>query len=234
MFIKKENTGKRYVISDIHGCLKTFRELVQKINLTHEDQLFLLGDYIDRGPDSSGVLEFIFELKNQKFNIFPLCGNHENTVLEMISNYDEMQFRNFVKLINKSGDLLDENGHLKQKYLDFFQTLPFYYELDNFIIVHAGINFKIENAFQDIISLLEIRWFESNVPKDFEKTIIHGHNPTYLFEIESAVKNKRKVIPLDNGCVYNKPHKMYDYTQLGKLCCLEIDNLQLIFQDNID
>ncbi len=48
----KEYNGNEYVIPDIHGCLLTFKALLKNIKLKKDDRLFLLGDYIDRGPDS--------------------------------------------------------------------------------------------------------------------------------------------------------------------------------------
>lgn len=49
----------RYAISDIHGCAKTFKNLLRRISFSKEDVLYLLGDYIDRGPDSKGVIDHI-------------------------------------------------------------------------------------------------------------------------------------------------------------------------------
>ena len=68
-------TGKRYVISDIHGCYKTFRCLVEEvIGLSKADLLFLLGDYVDRGPSSKAVLDYILQLKDERYQLFPLRG----------------------------------------------------------------------------------------------------------------------------------------------------------------
>ncbi len=53
---------KRYVIADIHGCTKTFHALLEKISLQKADQLFLLGDYIDKGKDGAGVIDKIISL----------------------------------------------------------------------------------------------------------------------------------------------------------------------------
>lgn len=234
MFIEKNKNGKRFVIPDIHGCLTTFQAPIKKINLNKNDQLFLLGDYIDRGKNSSGVIDYIIELQNSKYQIFPLKGNHEKNVLEIFENYEISEAYWFVKKINKSGDLLDENWRIKEKYYNFFQNLPLFYELDKFLLIHAGLNFKNENPFIDTTSMLEIRNFEVNVPPDFPKIIIHGHNPTNYDDILKAIKTKKKVIPLDNGCIYNKPHKMFDYTKLAKLLCLNIDNYELFEQKNID
>jgi serine/threonine protein phosphatase 1 len=64
--------ARRLVIADIHGCAKTFKALVEKIGLTHEDTLYLLGDYIDRGPDNCGVIDYIIHLQSNNYNIKPL------------------------------------------------------------------------------------------------------------------------------------------------------------------
>ena len=60
----------RYVISDIHGCARTVRRLVENLKLTLDDQLYFLGDYIDRGPNSSGVIDFMIELQESDLNCF--------------------------------------------------------------------------------------------------------------------------------------------------------------------
>ena len=65
-----EKLARQIAISDIHGCARTFKKLVlEKVVLDKQDTLFLLGDYINKGPDSKGVLDFIFELKNSGFNV---------------------------------------------------------------------------------------------------------------------------------------------------------------------
>jgi len=234
MFVNKSDFGKRYVISDIHGCFNTFKALIDKISLNKTDLLFLLGDYIDRGHNSSGVINYILELQNSGYNIFPLRGNHENNILETQITYDSLMFGNFVRKINKSPDLLEEDNSIKPEFQSFFESLPYYYELDNYILVHAGLNFKLQNPFEDKTSMLELRGFSVNVPANFSKTIIHGHNPTYLSDIMTAINERQKVIPLDNGCVYSKPHKFYDYKQLGKLLCFDLDNFEIIYQTNIE
>jgi len=68
-------------ISDIHGCLNTFKAILQQINYTKADQLFLIGDFIDRGPDSKGVIDHIWDLQAQGFSITCIKGNHEQMLL---------------------------------------------------------------------------------------------------------------------------------------------------------
>ncbi|MGB3587457.1 MAG: metallophosphoesterase, partial [Tunicatimonas sp.] len=57
---------KQWVITDIHGCAKTFEALLQRINFRRSDSLYLLGDYVDRGPDSKGVLDLVMQLSQSK------------------------------------------------------------------------------------------------------------------------------------------------------------------------
>jgi len=75
--------SRLFAIGDIHGCFKPFYELVvDTIALKKDDRLILLGDYIDRGPQSKEVIDFIMDLKEAGFSVTPLMGNHEAMLLE--------------------------------------------------------------------------------------------------------------------------------------------------------
>ncbi|MFT5168289.1 MAG: serine/threonine protein phosphatase 1, partial [Saprospiraceae bacterium] len=63
---------KQYAISDIHGCAKTFKALLEQISFSKEDVLYLLGDYVDRGPDSKGVIDHIWQLQSEGYTVFCL------------------------------------------------------------------------------------------------------------------------------------------------------------------
>jgi serine/threonine protein phosphatase 1 len=71
-------------ISDIHGNNKTFLDLLDKIALTKDDELYLLGDYIDRGPDSKGVIDTIWKLMDDNYRVFCIKGNHEEMLFRGI------------------------------------------------------------------------------------------------------------------------------------------------------
>ncbi len=229
------NKKRRLVISDIHGCLKTLRVLVEKkIQLLKDDHLYLLGDYIDRGPNSSGVLDYIMTLIDSGYKIFPLRGNHEENLIKAVNEYDTKTLSYFVAKINKSPDLLDDNKKVKDKYIHFIKSLKYYYETNGYKIVHAGINFGASNPLDDKISMLELRKTTPDQSFLKGKRIVHGHQVTYLKEIIEAVNNQRTIIPLDNGCCYTKPHKVYDYTQTGHLCCLNLDSFDLTIQKKIE
>ena len=62
--------NRTFAIGDLHGCSRTFRKLIlENINLQKEDELYCLGDYVDRGPDSKGVIDFILELKEKGYKV---------------------------------------------------------------------------------------------------------------------------------------------------------------------
>lgn len=235
--IASNKQGRRWVIGDIHGCAKTLIALIENgIKLTKSDQLFFIGDYIDRGSDSSGVLDYIIKLIDDDFHVFALRGNHEENILKAFAEYDSPTFVHYVQRINKSKNLIDNSFGIKAKYLDFFNSLPYYYELDDFYLVHAGIDFSKEKPFEDTASLLNLR-FESDkfdISKLQGKRMVYGHQPTEIQIIRNAVEQKAQIIPIDNGCVYTKKHKVYDYTKLGNLCALNLDSFELIAQTNID
>ena len=77
------NKYRRIVIGDIHGCVKTLHKLLFHIlNIQKEDDIYFLGDYIDRGPSIKDVIDLILMLKEQDFKIYTLMGNHEKMLLD--------------------------------------------------------------------------------------------------------------------------------------------------------
>ena len=75
-------------IGDIHGCLRAFDALLAAIDLQKTDILVPVGDYIDRGPDSKGVIDRLIELREQT-QLFPLMGNHEEMMLSVLDRRRE-------------------------------------------------------------------------------------------------------------------------------------------------
>jgi len=237
-FIPTKNAQRRFVIADIHGCSKTFKALVQdKIKLKKTDQLFLLGDYINRGPDSSGVIDFILELKANNFQVFTLRGNHEQMLLDshrQNTNYPNQEYLKLPRL-QKRKDLVSNLGIILPQYVDFFENLYHYFELDNFFLVHAGFDFTKPNPFENYESMLWIRNFEpdNEYLQNNPKRIIHGHTIHWFQDIKQAIENKEEVvIPLDNGCYEGLKEIHNPYT--GNLCALDLDCWELIIQENIE
>ena len=76
---------RRFAISDIHGCRATFEKMLTEVlQLQKEDTLYLLGDYIDRGPDSRGVIDHIWALQKEGYQVHCLRGNHEQMLLDEV------------------------------------------------------------------------------------------------------------------------------------------------------
>jgi len=206
--------GKKYVIPDIHGCFETFRALLQKIDIQKQDNLFLLGDYMNRGPKSKEVVDLVIQLLNDGYQVYPLKGNHE----ELAQMGYDLQKTNMEK----------SDGKLMDWYNDFFEGLCYYIEMEDTLLVHAGFNFNSDNPFEDYQSMLwNKKDFRHINPEPF-KRIIHGHLIKPLDRIQTAIKNREMWIPLDNGC-YQKNRSQY-----GNLCCLELDEFRLVIQENVD
>src|SRR5699024_10115529 len=133
-------------ISDIHGELELFTQLLKKVNYKpKEDELILLGDYIDRGPDSAGVLEKVRELKAQ--GALVLRGNHDQMMLDAYQGKEkawDRWIRNGGQATLESydpetdGDSLPDTEDFK-RHIKLIESLPYYYETDDYIFVHAGI-----------------------------------------------------------------------------------------------
>lgn len=123
---------KVYGMSDIHGHLPEFEEALSKIDLSEDNMLILLGDYI-HGPDSYGVLDRIIKLQNEYGvdKVIALMGNHEEMALNGTWPINENSFDFF-------GENYDEEK--EDIYLSWMSNLPLYYEIGNAIFVHAGID----------------------------------------------------------------------------------------------
>ncbi len=217
--------GKRWVIGDIHGCYKTFRALLSRIELGISDQLFLLGDYVNKGPASLKVLLALLELGGS--NIFPLIGNHDKLFLDYLNDPSSDKREN-LEMLNAM-DLLEADASTQNQLSNFLAALPYYYISGNLMLVHAGFNFNREDVFSDRESMITIKNFKYDPSKVSGKKIVHGHFPTPLKQITRAVIENQPVIPLDNGCVYQG-----DAEGMGNLIGLELNERRLIVQPNLD
>lgn len=220
------NGGRRLVITDIHGCAKTFDKLLNKVGLNDDDQLFLLGDFINRGPRSRQVIDHVLSLNEDGYNVFPLIGNHEETLLHLLfESPEELQMllktRNSINLLNK-------HGLVKRRFVRFFRTLPYYYKLDDFYLVHAGFNMNIEKPLSDVHAMCWIRNFQvKNKMKG--RAVLFGHTPTKYSKIQKQVAENANSICLDNGCSHTYLGKEY-----SSLVCLDLDSRELTRQKNVD
>ncbi|MCH2214098.1 MAG: metallophosphoesterase [Flavobacteriales bacterium] len=223
-FIKSPG-GRRLVTTDIHGSYQTFMKLIKKIKLSKSDQLFILGDFINRAPYSIFVIEHICELLVKGYQIFPLRGNHEQLVLDFA-----LDDQNKLKAMTErqySKHLLKKD-RLPKTTIEFFETLPFYYELEDYYLVHAGFDTGLKKPLKGWKEMLWIRSMNYNSKQLKDKTVIHGHVPTPLPLIEEQIVSKSPEIALDNGCIRAGVY------HFGNLVCLDLDSREYLVQKNID
>lgn len=228
--INTPSLARRIVIGDIHGCFVTFKTLLEnQIVPSLNDYIFLLGDYVDKGPESNKTVNYILDLIDEGLKIFPLRGNHEEDILEASKDADLLKW-----LAIRNPDML-KNGKIRKKHIEFFESLPYYYELPDFYLVHAGFNFKTRKPLEDTKSMLWRRMPPDTKPGFGDnKNIIHGHQPLEIDEILSRVLRRQRIIGLDNGVNYIKKHKIYNYTKMGNLCALDLDTYKLYVQKNCE
>lgn len=221
------------VISDIHGELELFEELLQVVEYdSNKDQLILLGDYIDRGPNSKGVLEKVIQLKND--GAIVLKGNHEDMMVKSFTTNEERTWKNWTNRNGGKQTLLsygfseeefivkEEDPFIKpilqseivDKHLQFIQNLDYYVEWEDTIFVHAGVHpeKKIEET-----DPYELIWIRDVFHNGYcgEKTVIFGHTPTKNLHNNkqdySVFYGDNRIIGIDGAAVYG-----------GQLNCLQL------------
>ena len=235
---------RQWVIPDIHGHYRTLRALIEEqIRPSRNDTIYFLGDYIDRGPDSKGVIDYIIKLKEDNYNIRTLRGNHEDY---LIRTYDNETVRKNILGITYRNKLkkewfkyggketlksfhISDVHEIPEKYITWMRGLEYYITLDSFILVHAGMNFGIEDPFNDKHSMLWINDFKVDPKKTGHRKVIHGHVPVSLDFIDLLrTRSSFDYIDLDNG-IY-MAHK----EGFGNLVALELTSMEMKVQSNVD
>lgn len=236
--------NKRWVIPDIHGCSKTLKALVEHyIKPTKFDHLYFLGDYIDRGPDSKGVLDYIMRLQLDEYNIHLLMGNHEEYCIKAWD--DDKKKKRFMgmKFKAKIQGVWELHGgketmasfdvefasDIPEQYINWMRGLKHHIELEDYLLVHAGLNFKIDDPLEDKFAMLWTKEFVVEPKKIRNKMLVHGHTPVDLEFMHHVIKSSGyHFIDLDNG-VYMENRAGY-----GNLVALELNTREYVVQTNID
>lgn len=192
-----------YAIGDVHGCRDLLEELLEEVNPDLDrHRLVFVGDYIDRGPDSRGVVDLILGLKKKynSENIICLMGNHERMFLDFLQGEEELLFLyNGGAATAQSywGPQWDQSSRLLPlAHAQFYHELRLYYETEDYIFVHGGLRPGVPLAAQVEDDLLWIREEFIFSDADFGKRVIFGHTP---FRAPLVLPNK---IGIDTGAVY--------------------------------
>jgi len=194
-------TEKVFIIGDIHGCLDMLQRLMDKIEWRPDkDRLIFLGDYIDRGKNPKGVVDYILCLIECSPHVECLVGNHEAVFLDYLNGKDRNLF-----FLNGGRSTLESYGEDKtsgdgplvpQAHMDFYRFLKPFVELEDYYIVHAGFRPGVPLGEQSLEDMVWIREPFISSEFDFGKKVVFGHTP---FQEPLVLGNK---IGLDTGAVY--------------------------------
>jgi len=210
-----------YAIGDIHGRSDLLAKLLAKIEAdalrcegAERRTLVFIGDYIDRGPDSSGVVELLLNGLPAGFDVHFLKGNHEAIMLDFLedpsclgqwlANGAEATFRSYEVDV---GTLARERARpetwrevfiaaLPARHRAFFEGLELMVPIGDYLFVHAGVRPGVPLEAQKPQDLIWIRGEFLRAADDFGKVVVHGHTPTTVPDVRA---NR---IGIDTGAVF--------------------------------
>lgn len=224
--------ARRFAATDLHGCLRTFRYLVeQELRLRPADALYLLGDYVNKGPDSRDVLDYILSLQNAGYQVLCLRGNHEKELLDTIHgtpNANHMWKLPAERDMTLASFGVAQPADIPAQYVAWITALPLEIELPDFVLVHAGYDFALPptEMRRDEHSMLYTKSFVFDPSRLAGKRLLHGHVPTPVAEIKASVAQKAGAIGLDAGGVFR--HN----PELRHLAALNLDSWELHLVEN--
>ena len=199
-----------FAFGDIHGCNSELRTLLESLRSQHRaskaDQFVFIGDYIDRGPDSKGVIDTLIAWREDFPKTVFLKGNHEDMLLGFLGmggSSGEVYLVNggaeFFKSygIEPTGPLSEVAKSLPREHLRFFTSLELGVCIGEFLFVHAGIHPARAVEEQRPHDLMWIRGDFIPVEHKLGKTVVFGHTPFADVMLHMPYK-----IGIDTGLVY--------------------------------
>ena len=236
--------GRIFVIGDVHGECKKLKSLLDKIkqDLTPEDHIVFVGDLVDVGPDTPGVLKVLQELKDAHPHTFYIYGNHEEMMISAMRGHPGMWFANngvptLKQFENYCDDPADVQMWLEDNNVNFFKELIPYYETEEVLVTHAPLPNKLGLFMAIEEGVLEnlrerIRWnfvdHEKVKIEGIDKLLVCGHQNKLLGEhrmVGPRFYPEKGRIFIDGGAGYKKD---------APLCCAIVfpfDQIKLITSD---
>ena len=210
------NNLRVYAVGDIHGCADLLTALLafiaeeERSRPPAASKLVFLGDYIDRGPDSFGVIEALLHGLPTGFAADFLMGNHERMLLDALADESTMPqwlangggavIEAYAEAARRRGDWAGRwsglGGLLPVTHRQFFENLKPWVEYGDYLFVHAGLWPGVALDRQDPHDLLWIRKPFLDYQGSFGKMVVHGHTPVVAPEIH---ENR---IAIDTGAVF--------------------------------
>lgn len=190
--------GRQIAIGDIHGCSQTLAALLATIQPTADDTIITLGDYVDRGPDSRGVLDLLIDLEG-RCRLVPLRGNHEEMMLGARLGRSDFEFWKHC-----GGDTAlmsyGDTGRLDQipsAHFRFLERCLNDYETETHLFIHANYFPNRRLADQDHKTRFWLSLDDEIPGPHFSgKVAIVGHTP----QPNGQILDAGYLICIDTGC----------------------------------
>lgn len=219
--LQLDKTKRSIVISDIHANLQLFKRLLDKIQYTYEDYLFINGDLCEKGPASLEVVKYVRSMSEESTNVFITKGNcdvvfrhvysGDEGVISYMNRRKDSVLNEMLSMYGKSLDDffdLQELAHFYRHYfsdeLDWLEALPIAFETDDFIIIHAGIeNIEDWKLTDEQFALSAPAFYEKE--HQANKKVIVGHWPVVNYRAKQISSHnplidlEKRVIALDGG-----------------------------------
>ena len=215
-----------YVMSDIHGQYEKYSKMLEKIDFSDDDTLYILGDVLDRGDESMKVL---YDM-SLRLNVIPLMGNHEHMAgyvlrkLNVEITEETLETNWNVDILRAANEWYANGGYTTSKefsclsfddreyLLDYLSDFSFYEEItvngNTFVLVHGGLpDFSPEKELDDYHPL-HCLYTRTDYEKTYypDKYLITGHTPTFLFapECDGKIYRRNNHIAIDCGVCHGK------------------------------
>lgn len=219
-----------YAVGDIHGCEQELTDLFEMIvddaADKEENTIVFLGDYIDRGPDSALVIEYLLKMREvfaTRHQFVFLKGNHEDMLIKAV--FEPNPSQDDLDMFYFNGGFAtqrsyEENNLIFKDHKNFYDSLARWYRHGEFFFVHAGLapTNDLDKALNSYSGgydglLWDREWndHDGKFPQDL--FVVHGHTPV------PNVKFNKNQINIDTGCVFGKPWS----EEYGQLTAVRLD-----------
>lgn len=217
-----------FAIGDIHGCFDELESLVAACDLLSEGEnarFVLIGDYVDRGPDTRKVIDFLMESQHREPDRF-IClrGNHEAMLIDA-ANKDRSD-RDLMNWWANGGEQtldsygVNDPGEIPADHLAWMKALPLKFSDRKRLYVHAGVRPGVSIADQSERDLLWIREPFLSCDDDYGALVVHGHTPT-----KSGLPDLRSNrLNIDTGACFGRPLTAALFTPAQRMPSLYCNN----------
>ncbi|WP_047980328.1 metallophosphoesterase [Ornithinibacillus contaminans] len=247
--LKLDATKRLIITSDIHADIALFKNLLEKVDFKDDDYLIINGDLCEKGPDSLGLVHYIRTFIQEHPTIFLTKGNCDVAFRYVLEEDEEilpyMRWRKnslLHEMMAKHGKSMEDFSSLAEladyyrtyfsQELAWLESLPTAYELEDYLIVHAGIENRIDWRKTEETNALYIKAFHES-GHQADKTVIVGHWPVVNYRADQVsshnplIDHKKRIISIDGGNQIKKD---------GQLNALIIENGKIshTFVDALD